>query len=413
MENQSGTHIVGIMTRFLPVFLSFLLGFQAQAESEKPDYENSLLQTIQNIQQLRHDQALNDTRELISHYPTSKVGQLLYADLLLAKAGVLSGIGSGIQSEPRLNDLTFEIKQRLSSTQTPAYQGYLPGNIITLADNQPYILVMDQSGSRLYVYRNEQGTPILEADYFLSIGLKGSGKQKSGDQKTPIGIYHVTRYIDDNELPDLYGKGAFPINYPNVWDKRRNRSGGGIWLHGTPSYTYNRAPWSSDGCMVVSNQDFADVEKYINPDLHTPIIIVRKIKWITLEQWQSQRLRMHQILSRWISDWESNQHDRYIRHYSASDFKAYGRDFKQWEGYKRWVNRNKKNIRVEYNNLSIYNYPGEQGLVLMQFDQSFSSNILNIEGAKELYWKKQQDDWKIVYEGIREFISADDRLVEN
>ena len=30
------------------------------------------------------------------------------------------------------------------------------------------------------------------------------------------------------------GDGAFPLNYPNEWDRRLNKTGSGIWLHGTP-----------------------------------------------------------------------------------------------------------------------------------------------------------------------------------
>ena len=36
------------------------------------------------------------------------------------------------------------------------------------------------------------------------------------------------------ELTDFYGTGAYPISYPNEWDKRQGRNGHGIWLHGTP-----------------------------------------------------------------------------------------------------------------------------------------------------------------------------------
>ena len=379
------------------------------------DYEQSLLQAIEDIQRLNHDQALADTRELIRQYPTSKLGQLLYADLLMAKAEALPSIGYGIQSEPRLDDLTFEIRQRLSSKQTLAYAGYLPDNLISLADNQPYVIILDQSLSRLYVYRNEQGMPVLESDYFLSIGLKGSGKQKRGDKKTPIGVYHVTRYIDDQELPDLYGRGAFPVNYPNVWDRRRQRTGGGIWIHGTPSYTYNRAPWSSDGCMVVSNPDFSEIGQYIDPAQRTPVIVVESINWISPEQWQSNRKAMLQRLTRWMDDWESNDHTRYIQHYSKQEFEADGRDFIQWSGHKRWVNRNKENINIEFSNLGIYKYPGEQDLVLMHYDQSYRSNNLNVDNPKELFWRKQAntEDWKIVYEGIRQFEQSEDALVEN
>ncbi len=385
------------------------------AESSAPlHYEQGLFKTLEDIQNLNHEQALTGSREFLRHYPTSKVGQLIYADLLMAKAGILSGIGSGIHTEPKLDDLTFEIKQRLSNQQAPAYEGYLPENIIQLAENQPYAIVVDQSLSRLYVYRNVNGMPVLETDYFISIGVKGFGKQKRGDQKTPIGVYHVTRYIDDQELPDLYGLGAFPVNYPNVWDIRKNRTGGGIWIHGTPSHTYNRAPWSSNGCVVVSNPDFSRIDQYINHDQHTPVIIAESINWLTLEQWRDTQKSMLQQLTRWIKDWESNDHNQYIRHYSETDFNANGRDFREWEGHKRWVKRDRTNIKIEFSNLNIFHYPGEQDLVLMQYDQDYQSSNLNVSSPKEIFWKKHQSEqWKIVYEGIRQFKTAEDKLAEN
>ena len=381
--------------------LMLLISPKLYAEEINDIYEQSLIQAVSDIQQLNHQQALDDTRKLLEQYPTSKVGQMLYADLLLAKAGVLPSIGYGMQQQSQRDDLTLEIKQRLSSQQTPADQGLLPDSLLQLADNQPFYLLLDQSQSRLYVYRNEQGKPILEADYFLSIGLKGSGKEKRGDQKTPIGVYHVTQYIDDEALPDLYGKGAFPVNYPNSWDKRHRRTGDGIWLHGTPSYTYNRAPLSSNGCMVVSNPDFINLKKYISPEMNTPVIVVKDIRWIDEGQWMVQQQQMNLLLSEWIKDWENKNHDDYISHYSTTEFNARGRNYQQWSDYKRRVNAAKTFIDVDVSNLSIYRYPGEEELILMQFEQAYSSNNLSVESPKELYWKKQSNGWKIVSEDSR------------
>ena len=400
------------MMRYFLLLLILLSGAPLWAAEPTHDYEQRFLQTINDIQQLNHDQALDETRQFIRQYPTSKIGQLVYGDLMMANAGIVSGIGSAISDANAVKDLRFEIRQRLSHKKTPALNGRVPDNIVQIAQNQPYVIVIDQSQSRLYVYRNEQGMPVLENDYFLTIGIKGAGKQKRGDQKTPIGVYHVTRYIDDSELPDLYGRGAFPVNYPNVWDKRKHRSGGGIWLHGTPSYTYNRAPWASNGCMVVSNDDFIELKKYINAARHTPIINASQINWITPQQWRLNQQQMLQQITSWIEDWESNDHARYMRHYSTTNLLADGRNFKQFEGHKRWVNRNRKDINVEYRNLSIFLYPDEKDLVLMQYDQSYHSNNLNIDSPKELYWKKQADGWKIVYEGIRHFNKPEDALVE-
>lgn len=384
------------------ITLCILLSLATTSVAENNDiYEQSLLQTLSDIRQLNHDQALSDTRKFIKQYPTSKVGQMLYADLLLAKASALPSIGFGIQQKSQRNDLTLEIKQRLSSTHTPAYQGLLPDSILHLADNQPYFLLLDQSQSRLYVYRNDMGTPVLEADYFFSIGLKGSGKQKRGDQKTPIGVYHVTSYIDDDALPDLYGRGAFPINYPNSWDKRKQRTGNGIWLHGTPSNTYNRAPLSSNGCMVVSNPDFINLKPYIKPEFNTPIIVVKSINWLDKFEWASQQKLFVETITSWLAAWENKAHAEYIQHYSTSDFTSGGRDFNQFDRYKRRVNNAKTFIQVDISNLNIYRYPEEDNLILMQFDQAYRSNNFNLDSPKELYWKLQNDAWKIVHEGSR------------
>ena len=399
-----------------PFLVFLMLALPAALVAGEPPgnrYEQSLLETIKEIQSLNHEQALNSSRDLIRQYPHSRLGHMLYADLLLAKAEPLTEIGSGIDIDSAIDDFRYEIQQRWQHESAQPDQNLYPENILFLAEDQPYAVVVDQHSSRVYVYRNQGGDLQLETDYFITIGLKGYGKEKRGDQKTPIGIYHVTHYIDGAELPDLYGEGAFPINYPNTWDRRKHRTGGGIWLHGTPSYTYNRSPWASDGCIVVSNPDFLHISDYIKPEIYTPIIVTEKVNWISREQWHSQRKEVMQLLSSWVFDWESLDHDRYSSHYSRTELDAYGRDFKAWDGHKRWVNRNKSRVEVEYSKLNIFNYPGEDDLMMMQFEQSYRSNNLNVNSPKELYWRKSGADWKIVYEGQRSFPYPDNALVEN
>ena len=391
----------------VPLLLLALLSgslLAAPPPAQPPSYEAELLAVLQDIQQLKYDEALQRSRRLVERYPGSRVGQMIHGDLLLTGAGVLPRIGYGIASGSERDDLVFELRQRLASLESPARQGYLPASLVRLAENQPWVILADQSRSRLYIYRNQDGMPVLVKDYFLSIGRKGFGKQKEGDQKTPIGIYHVTRYIDDRQLPDLYGSGAFPVNYPNSWDRRKGRSGSGIWLHGTPSHTYNRAPWASNGCIVVSNPDFIDLKPYVSPELGTPVVIADEVHWLLPEQWQRQRDSLRQELRHWIEDVESNQPSRYLSHYSKSELLVDGRDFQAFAGHKRWVNRNKQGIRIAYENLAIYRYPGEKDLVLMEFDQDYRSNIFEASAPKELFWRLDSGDWKIVQEGVRRVI---------
>jgi murein L,D-transpeptidase YafK len=414
MENYRRNGVVCVMRA---IFITLLwLCFQSEAlAAEVPieNYEQSILDTIKNIQSQNHEQALDTTRKLIKQYPNSRLGQMLYGDLLLAKTEPLAQIGSGLPTAQALLDFTQEIQLRWQHDTNSTHKGLLPENILFMAENQPYVILVDQQSSRIYVYRNEQGTPVLETDYFITIGLKGPGKQKRGDQKTPIGIYHVTRYIDDRQLPDLYGRGAFPINYPNVWDERKQRTGGGIWIHGTPSYTYNRSPLASNGCIVVSNPDFSNIDQYIGAEIKTPVIVAQKVNWLTVNQWRQKRGEMQQVLHSWISDWESLNHDRYRQNYSQTDYYAHNRDFKNWDARKRWTNRNKTRIEVNYSGLNIFVYPGEENLVLMQFGQTYESNNYNVKSPKELYWHKYDSGWKIVYEGVRIFPRVGIEMVDN
>ncbi len=405
------------MSKRFAIFVSIFLALscsQVLANGSSPGtaYESHILQTIEEIRNLDLDEAITRSQELISQYPNSRLGQLMYADLMLAKTQPLLNVGSGLLQEKASRDFHHELQQRWSHQDSPAHQGMLPENVLHLADRYPFVILVDQKNSRTYVYRNHRGRLILEYDYFTTIGLKGYGKQVRGDQKTPIGVYHVNRYIDGEELPDLYGEGAFPINYPNVWDQRNERTGYGIWIHGTPSDTFNRSPWASDGCIVVSNPDFAHMEQYIDPRVKTPIVVTETINWIHAETWESRRQNMLRTLSQWVSDWESLDHNAYRAHYSQSEFSAYGRDFKSWDGHKRWVNRQKTRVDVDFEHLNMFVYPGEEDLVLMQFDQQYRSNNLDVDASKEIYWRLNEERWQIVYEGIRYFPEDDTRVAE-
>ena len=194
---------------------------------------------------------------------------------------------------------------------------------------------------------------------------------------------------------------------------RKNRTGGGIWIHGTPSYTYNRSPWASNGCIVVSNPDFLNIDQYVKPSLHTPVVVADQVNWLSEAQWLKQRQQWLTSISSWINDWQSLDHDRYRRHYSPTEFYSRGRDFKAWDGHKRWVKRNKTYVRVEYSDLNVFNYPGEKDLVLVQYQQSYASNNLNLESSKETYWRKSEDRWQIVYEDSRAFPKPSTEIVQN
>ena len=106
---------------------------------------------------------------------------------------------------------------------------------------------------------------------------------------TPVGVYHVTANLPRKKLTDFYGSGAFPINYPNEWDRRQGRNGSGIWLHGVPSAVYARPPRASDGCIVLSNPDLLSVGEHVQVGL-TPVIIADLPRWCRLPRHRPRSL---------------------------------------------------------------------------------------------------------------------------
>ncbi|MGK0297686.1 MAG: murein L,D-transpeptidase YafK [Gammaproteobacteria bacterium] len=361
-------------------------------------HEKILVTALEEIRLGNIDKAIESIKVIVDTYPTYRLAQLMYADLLMAKSYPIREFGN-YQSAPyeQISALLDEAKSRWSYQKQPPPLNKIPSSLVQLSENQPYAVIVDMSTSRLYIYRNDNGVPILEHDFYVTIGKNGTGKIAEGDQKTPVGVYYVTGSIDAEKLPDLYGIGAFPIDYPNEWDKRHGRTGYGIWLHGTPSYTLNRPPRDSDGCVILSNGDLLSIAPYIQGN--TPVILTEKIGWIDKKHWLDRQPQYISIIDQWRRDWESRNPELYLNHYSTT-YSGLGMNYQSWVEYKRRVNPSKGYIKVGISEKSIFVYPGEPDLIIVTFKQRYESDNLVRDFVKRQYWRMEKDgQWRIVYEG--------------
>lgn len=360
--------------------------------------EAALQQIFGEIEANRLDAALDRTEMLLQVYPNFRLAHLIRGDLLLARARPLSTFGNAERFPERVQELRDEAIARLRAyRERPDTTDYVPRYLLQMGPEQQHAVVVDTKRSRLYVYRNEGGKPRFVADYYVSQGKAGSGKQVEGDNKTPLGVYHVTSFIDPAKLPDLYGNGAFPLNYPNPWDKRLGRTGYGIWLHGTPSDTYARPPLASEGCVVLANQDFASLSNFVQPGL-TPVIISNEVEWLSLDDWQAERRSLNAAIEAWRSDWESLDVERFLSHYSAQ-FRSDRHDFAQWSTRKRRFAQSRTWVKVQISKLSMLRQPGEDAVVEVIFEQDYRSDGYADTTRKRQYWTKEDGRWKIIYEG--------------
>ena len=361
--------------------------------------ENLLISALEDIRNDKTEQAIKDLQQLIKLNPDFKLARLIYADMLLARSQPITDFGNiSNASFERISSLRDEAQARWQYHQSPVDRDKIPASLIQLAGKQKHVIVVDTSRSRLFLFKNQNGVPILIKDFYITIGKNGIGKVIEGDQKTPVGVYFVTGFIEPEELPDLYGDGAFPINYPNVWDQRHGRTGYGIWLHGTPSSTFSRPPLDSNGCVIVSNNDLNTLFPFIDKG-QTPVVISDSINWLTKQEWKKQQASFKNFVEQWRKDWESRDVDLYLQHYSK-EYSGLGKDYNSWVEYKRRVNPSKKFIKVNLSNKSMFLYPGEEQLMVVTFVQDYASDNFKRKFTKRQYWKMEKDgQWRIVYEG--------------
>lgn len=373
---------------------------QNKVLSYDPSPEQQLISAFELIQSQKLDQAILQLKKLVKSKPDFKLAQLAYADVLLAKSKGLTAVGQLLKDNKMLSGFLAEAQKRWHSVQNPVNEELLPASLLSLDRGYQYAVVVDLNSSRLFLFENENGTPKQLSNYYVSMGKSGPYKQFEGDNRTPLGVYFIENFLAPETLPDKYGEGAFPLNYPNVWDGRLGKTGHGIWLHGTPLDTYSRPPRDSEGCVVLSNSDLQTVAHYLQLR-RTPFVIADNINWVSTEQWQEQKEKFTSVFSTWLDDWQSLDSRRYIQHYSKT-FKAGKLDFSRWSSRKSRVNKSKKYIKVTTDDLSILKHPVDD-LMVVTFRQNYKSNNYSSVSYKRQYWKQEEGQWRIIFEGrVRE-----------
>lgn len=388
------------------LFFSLSCGLLAGMAHAAPDLRNTeppynteaqLAKSLQAIKNSRLDIALNEVDSLLRITPNFKLAHLVKGDLLMARAGAIDNFGNAAHApRDQIEELRDEARMRLQRVLSQPDNKLVPRFLWKLDAQQKYALVVDTSRATLFVYENVNGEPRYVTDFYITIGKLGTDKVSEGDKRTPIGVYFVKANLPKSRLADMYGNGAYPLSYPNEWDRKNKRTGSGIWLHGTPSDTYSRPPRASDGCVVLANDDLDKLAPYLQVGI-TPIIITNSMDW-SKDQDRIGRDALLHTIDQWRKDWSSRDTGAYLEHY-ARDFSSGSADYAAWAKQKRLVNSAKSWIKVDLSNISVFTYPEHPDMAVVNFEQDYSSSNLSNRMKKRQYWIKQDNRWQIIYEG--------------
>ena len=365
--------------------------------------ESLLAKTLFEIKQGNTNQALNTVNQLLTSTPNFRLAHVIKGDLLASRARMLASFGGQEvhKDAQQVQDLRDEAQTRLESYLEKDKEAYQPNLMMELDATQQYAVVVDASKARLFLYaKQENGRLRYMADYYVTIGKNGFDKKVQGDKRTPLGVYFASSKINQ-PLPDMYGDGAYPLNYPNEYDAHLNKNGNGIWLHGTPNDTYSRPPRASDGCVVLSNPDIKALHPILNKG-NTPVLIANHVEWLKASDaplHDQQKEQLTEAIETWRQDWVSQNTNAYLSHYSKQFFYSDG-GYQKWADYKRGIQASKPNVSIAINGVSMFTYPNaERPMVVVNFEQAFKSANLQNKMKKRQYWVNENNQWKIIYEG--------------
>ena len=372
----------------------------AKATAALNDSEARLLEIYRLTSAGQTDVALEQAAKLARDYPNFQLAQLVYGDLLSARTRPLRQFGDVpdplVSAKPEaLDALREESRRRVKAFNERPPAGSIPSAFLTLAKTNKHAIAVDASKSRLYLFEHHHQQLHLVADFYVSVGKQGTDKSSRGDLRTPVGVYFITGAVDAKQLPDFYGAGALPINYPNMLDARRGKTGSGIWLHGTPSSQYARPPLATDGCLVLANNDLNYLLKTVEPKT-TPVLIAQELEWLKAEYVAASHHQFEQVFLAWRSAKARGELSRTLGFYTP-DFSSFGKDLKQWKGVLQKDMSNKSNKQLAYDNVSLLRWADHDEVIMVTFDEVLPQGS---SVTKRQYWIRQASHWKIFFEGI-------------
>jgi murein L,D-transpeptidase YafK len=130
-----------------------------------------------------------------------------------------------------------------------------------------------------------------------------------------------------------------------------------------------------------------------------PVIISSNLKWLSTNQNSTEKEELTQSLEQWRQDWQAQDTDNYLAHYS-SQFFTQSADLTTWAKEKRRIQASKPKVEIRLSNISMFRYPNNQTqMAVVSFDQDYKGNNLDSRIRKRQYWMLENQRWKIIYEG--------------
>lgn len=257
-----------------------------------------------------------------------------------------------------------------------------------------YAIVVEKQSQTLFLFSRDGGREVLR--FRCSTGEEPGPKSRSGDSKTPEGVYFFTQEHLKKDLAPIYGTRAYPMDYPNALDRLAGRDGNSIWLHGTNK---SLKPMDTNGCVALENENLDALARYITLR-ETPMIIVDRLSLVS-ESNPILQSTLGSLLKEWTSSLQTGSYHQYLAFYDPD----YLPEISWWPDWQRLHKESRKKPSLSSEPLSIFKH-GEIFVIL--FDQSvrLDSGGGKPAGRRKLFVRRTGDRFRIIGD---EYLPAADR----
>jgi len=260
-------------------------------------------------------------------------------------------------------------------------------------ESPEYVVLVEKGPQRLSLFKYD-GSLSEVFRMPCSTGENQGAKVRSGDAKTPEGVYFFLKEHTRRDLAPIYGSRAFPIDYPNVMDAMVGRSGNAIWLHGTNKPL---KPRDSNGCIVLRNKDIDRLAQFITLN-RTPMIIVDTISKKPVVPNRKVRTEILDFVDAWIQAMESGTYHDYLTFYDA-EFLPDLDWWMDWYRLRKGFRRNHVSFSIKTDDISVFQY---NGMVTVLLDRQLAGPRGTTEtGTVKLFLARRNGRFRIVGEDLQ------------
>ena len=265
----------------------------------------------------------------------------------------------------------------------------LPASLIRIPESVSTVFVAETSTARFHRFDRLGDTIVRNGSYYMSIGQNGTGKQRSGDRRTPLGVYFVTEQLDTSRLHDKYGVTAFPLDYPNEWDRLSGRDGGGIWVHGVTRNGGQRPKQDTDGCIALSNEDLTLLLPEFSDNV-TPVLVTSAVNWIDEAQQEALRTELENRITEWTNSQKNGDLHAYLSLYSDA-FRRWEMNKVEWSSLALQTESRHTRRNIDISDLLLVEYPEEDGVYLSRFKLAVVESDREVARTTRLYWRREEN----------------------